>query len=314
MVGQDGGQSIPLDDGRSLFLFSDTLLAPPPSPLPSHRGWFLGNCAAIGAATTQTLPLAMAELSYITDASGRPRELLPLTIVERAAGLRLWPEHGLCLDDKVIFFYLAIRQYESGTWGFAEVGTGLATLDLSTGHCVRWMDGNEWRPWPSLPPDCHCGVQLMRLDAVVYIFCSRPRGLHSEAFLARVPVAEMTQPRCYEFFRGEGPVWTQNFAEARPLTQCSSEYSVAFNQHLGCYLMTYVEAHTKQLCLRTAPEPWGPYSEALGVGIVLHHSSAQLVSLGFQHPQFDVDAGRTIFISYSQPHFTQNAMIELTFV
>ena len=88
---------------------------------------------------------------------------------------------------------------------------------------------------------------------------------------------------------------------------------MAYNGYLGCYVMTYIETHAKHLCLRTAPEPWGPYSDPVRAGVVPHHPEATLVSLGFQHPQFDVDGGRIIYISYSQPHFAQNAMIELCF-
>jgi uncharacterized protein with NAD-binding domain and iron-sulfur cluster len=120
------------------------------------------------------------------------------------------------------------------------------------------------------------------------------------------------QPEQYCFYAGEAG-WTRMMTAAKPLTQCSSEFSVAYNEHLGCYVMTYVEGHTKQLCLRTAPQPWGPYSDALRAGVVPHREEAKIVSLGFQHPQFDREGGRTIYISYSQPHFSQNAIIELTF-
>lgn len=313
LIGQDGGQSVALKDGRSLFLFSDTLLAPMQHSAVSNRGIFLGNCAALSSAEAKPLTAAMAALHYIQNEQNQPREILPGSDAERALGMRFWPEHGIQIGEAVFFFYLGIRQASPGTWGFVEVGNGLAKLDLRTGTCSRWMCDGDWRPWPMLPSDCHCGVQLLEQNGLVYIFCSRPAGLEHEAFLARVQSDALEEPEAYSFFAGKDR-WSQRLTEALPLTRCGSEFSVAYNRYLNCYVMTYVEAHLKQLCLRTAPEPWGPYSEPLRAGVVPHREEAKLVSLGFQHPQFDLNNGRTIFISYSQPHFAQNAMIELNFV
>ena len=312
LMGQDGGQSVPLKDGRSLFLFSDTLLAPLSYPDVRNRGRFLANSAALSERGADSLMAAMAELNYFSDSKDEPHEILTGDSVESALAVRFWPEHGIQRGEEVVFFYLGIQQAAAGTWGFIEVGSGIARLDLRTGTCSRWMREGDWRPWPALPVDTHCGVQLMENDGWLLVFCSRPAGLEYEAFLARVPMDAIDQPEQYCFYAGEAG-WTRMMTAAKPLTQCSSEFSVAYNEHLGCYVMTYVEGHTKQLCLRTAPQPWGPYSDALRAGVVPHREEAKIVSLGFQHPQFDREGGRTIYISYSQPHFSQNAIIELTF-
>lgn len=312
LMGQDGGQSIALKDGRSLFFFSDTLLAPLPFPDVRNRGQFLANCAALSEPSADTLMAAMAKLNYFSDTRNEPREILTGDSAESALAVRFWPEHGIQIGEEVVFFYLGIQQAAAGTWGFVEVGNGIARLDLQTGTCSRWMREGDWRPWPALPVDTHCGVQLMEKDGWLLVFCSRPAGLEYEAFLARVPMDAIDEPEQYHFYAGDAG-WTPTMTAAKPLTQCSSEFSVAYNAHLGCYLMTYIEGHTKQLCLRTAPHPWGPYSDALRAGVVPHQKEAKIVSLGFQHPQFDREGGRTIYISYSQPHFSQNAMIELTF-
>lgn len=312
LIGQDGGQSIALNDGRSLFLFSDTLLAPLSPAGAQSKGFFLSNCAAYSLASSAPLANAMGSLSYIMDDWDKPRELLHGSDAEQALGVRFWPEHGIQLGDEVIFFYVGIQQAEKGTWGFAETGNGLAKIKLQTGHCSRWLRDGDWRPWPQLPVDCHCGVQLLLKDDHILVFSSRPAGLEYEAFLARVSPDAIEEPESYSFYAGEAG-WTPVMTSAAPITRCGSEFSVAYNGYLGCYVMTYIETHAKQLCLRTSLQPWGPYSDPIRAGIVPHHPEATLVSLGFQHPQFDVDDGRVIYISYSQPHFAQNAMIELCF-
>jgi len=311
--GQDGGQSIPLEDGRSLFFFSDTLLAPvDDGPLPERgrTGWFLANCAAISAAMSEpgaSLPEAMAALTYFTDAAGRPREIIVPTIVERMGGFRFWPAHGMVRDGKVILFYIGIHQHQLGTWTFQEEGVGLAIFDPSTGDCRRIERNGDWRLWPELPALTHCGVQLLREHPLVYVFSS----IGGDAFLARVSESSLEDPGAYEFFAGGG--WTPHLLEARPIAQASSDYSVAFNSYLGCYLMAYVDSWSKTLMLRTAAAPHGPYAAPVAAGVVPHAAESGLVSLGFHHPQFDLDGGRTIYISYSQPHFTQNGLLRVTF-
>ena len=309
MAGQDGGQSIALGDGRSLFLFSDTLLAPVdggPRPQHGRTGWFLGNCAAIGAPTA-TLPAAMAALTYFTDGAGRPREIIEPNMIERMAGLRFWPAHCVLRGGEVVVFYIGIHQQEMGTWTFQEEGVGVAVFDPESGECRRVLRDGDWRLWPALPMLSHCGVQLIHEPPLVYVFAS----IGDDAFLARVNDADLEDPDAYEF-SADG-AWTRQLLEARPIARAAADYSVAFNRYLGCYLMAWVDSLSKVLNLRTAASPAGPWSEPVSAGVVPHNPESRFVALCFYHPQFDACNGQTVFLSYSQPHFTQNGMLRVTF-
>ena len=317
MAGQDGGQSIPLDRG-SLFVFSDTLIALAPKqkisslaiPLRREQAQFLGNCAAISLATD--LPGAMSSLHYFTDAQDRPREILLPTLAERLAGYRFWPQHGIAVGSRVYLFYLGILHHDqTDPWGFTEHGAGLAVLDTETGDCRRIWLNDDWRWWPALPSECHCGVQLLREADTVYIFSSRRGYPGYEAFLARVDQDRIEDPLGYEFFTGAG--WSREIFDSVPLTGCSSEYSVTFNAYLGRYLMVYADAMSKTLLLRTAPKPWGPFSKPVIAGGLPHQANENLVSVCFQHSQFSQDEGRTIVLSYSQPQFVQNTFVSISF-
>jgi len=317
MVGQDGGQSIPLDRG-SLFVFSDTLIALAPKqamsslaiPLRREQAQFLANCAAISHATGWSG--AMRSLRYFTDVQGRPREILVPTLAERIAGYRFWPQHGIAIGPRVYLFYLGILHHDqSDPWGFTEQGAGLAVLDTETGDCQRIWLNDDWRLWPSLPAECHCGVQLLREADTVYIFSSRLGYPGYEAFLARVDHKRIEDPAAYEFFTGTG--WGREIFDSVPLTECSAEYSVTFNAHLGRYVMLYADAMSKSLMLRTAPKPWGPFSQPVIVGRLPHQAHANLVSVCFQHSQFNEEEGRSIVLSYSLPRFVQNTFVSITF-
>ena len=102
-------------------------------------------------------------------------------------------------------------------------------------------------------------------------------------------------------------------ASASSLGECGSEYSVSYNHHLKQYLMVYVDSFNKTLWMRTADQRTGPFSTPLLIGRVPHESISELVFLAFEHPQFALDSGRQIMISYSQPYFILNALVEVAF-
>lgn len=321
MIGQDGGQSIPVDGG-TLFVFSDTLLAAlsphhPHSPVPPAftdvtrgRGVFLANSAGIAAPASLTE--AWANIRYFTGDDGFPREILPPLTRERAQRIRFWPEHGIFLDGKVYLYYLGIQTVDPNTiWGFRTLGTGLARLDPATGHAERvWLE-DDWRLWKSSGDNAHFGVQVVRQDDYLYVFGSVGVGIFTGARLARVRVPDITRIDRYEYLASTEPRWSPSLESACDLGFSGSEYSVSFNPHLKRYLMFYVDSLDKALRVRTAEHLWGPYSEPEKITGVPHESTSELVYLGLEHPDFSQDGGRTMFISYCQPRFTSNSLLSI---
>jgi hypothetical protein len=315
LVGQDGGQSIPLADGR-LFVFADTLLtaarplpgsAPRPVRRPPGRGHLsiLANTAA--RATGRDLGDALAGLDYYLDDGATPREILPSTAAERRRGLRFWPQHGLALDDHVVLFYLGVRAVSASTWGFVNEGTGVAELDPATGECRRLEPpGGGWTFWTSGTDDLQLGVQVLREGDLAYVFGSRREGLEVTARLARVEVDRLGRLGAYRYLASPAPTWSRQLADACALGPCGSQFSVSFNRHLGQYLMTYVDLLDGGLYLRAADSAWGPYSAPRRVGQVPRSEEAYL---GFEHAGFAREDGRRIFVSYCEPRFHQSSLV-----
>jgi len=316
VVGQDGGQSIDLG-GSALFVFSDTLVAFTAElekllaerRFTSDSARFRANCAAVSSAAA--LVPALADLAFFKDQNGWPREILAATPKERLFGERFWPGHGILIDDQLYLFYTGIRQIETlKTWGFQVTGSGLAILDPLTGDCRRLSFGQGWAIWTG---GTHFGVQVLREDDTVYVFGTRREGVFRSAILARVAPGDIAEPRAYQYLASPEPVWTGDVTAATPLTSCDSEYSVSFNPFLNRYLMTYVDGYEKALYIRTAPKPWGPYTERQLLGRLPHRDQSEMISLGFEHPKFSQEGGRTAVVSYCQPHFTQNSLVAVTF-
>jgi hypothetical protein len=323
LFGQDGGQSIDLGD-RTLFVFSDTLLAArtltrPPQHVPQvfredvgNQGVFLANCA--GVAPRGTVREAWASIDYYLDSLGFPREILAPTPRERAQEVRFWPEHGVQLHGAVYLYYLGVQTTDRTTiWGFRNAGSGLARLDPGTGLCTRLERYGDWRLWRHHGVDMHFGVQVLQEDGFCYVFGSVRHGLFSEAILARVRPEDIDSVEAYTYLKSHAPEWTASLDAACDLGPCAGDFSVSRNAYLDRYLMAYINPYDKMLTVRTAGQLWGPYSEPQPVVVVPHASSTELVYLGFEHPGFTTDGGQTVFLSYCQPHFTNNSLLALKF-
>ncbi len=227
--------------------------------------------------------------------------------------MRLWPAHGLASGGRVYLFYLGIEfTNPSSDWGFRNLGAGLAALDPATGEAVRVRRHGDWCLWRAHGDDFHFGVQVLREGDLAYVYSSLRHGYHSEAGVARVPVERIGEPAAYAFLAADGS-WTPRHAEAASLGPASNDYSVSWNAHLGRYLMTFVDPYAKVLNLRTAPHPWGPWGAPQPVAALPHRPGSELIFLGFEHPRFAADGGRTVFVTYCQPHFVQNTVLALTF-
>ena len=323
LFGQDGGQSIDLGD-RTLFVFSDTLLAARTVSRPHHQvplafrgevgsqGVFLANCA--GTAASTNLRDAWASIDYYFDPMGFPREILPATMRERAHEIRFWPEHGAYLNGCVYLYYLGIQTVDpTSIWGFRNVGSGLARFDPATGECERLLVRGGWRMWRPLGVDMHFGVQVVRDGEFCYVFGSVRHGLFSQAILARVRPDAIADLDAYTYLTSTEPEWSDSLDDACDLGPCAGDFSVSRNAHLGCYLMLYVNPYDKTLTMRTGEHVWGPYSEPQAIVAVPHAETTELVYLAFEHPRFTADGGKTVFVSYCQPHFTNNSLLALKF-
>jgi hypothetical protein len=341
LVGQDGGQSISLGE-ESLFVFADTLLAlerpakdgqrhrvpfffgaPPaagrPDPGQSDgRLYFLANCALVTTTgrgeTRPTLCQALAGGRYLGGDEGMPGEILAATAEERAEAIRFWPAHGIFTGGQVYLYYLGIRQGKPDSmWDFANAGVGLAVLDPATGACRRLRRNGEWRFWQPAGDDLHYGVQVLRQGDELFVFGSRRYGLELEAILGRVAIAQLDDPGAYRYFRPATGEWIGELSQAGGLGACGSDYSVSYNPYLGRYLMVYVDSFDKSLWQRTAEAIHGPYSRPRRIGRVPHQPTTDLVYLAFEHPQFAAGDGRRIAISYCQPYFVPNGVVEVCF-
>ena len=322
MVGQDGAFSIPLSDGTSLWYFGDTVVG---KRTPGDSLWYEGNVPIGGLDMSgkrgieympnncglilrdRTGAHGLRHFTYILNEQNRLRTLLPLEGDEHRDRDRIWCQHGIEIDGRLILSFIKVITFEEPRWpfpvGFEIIGSGLAVGSREDWNFTRITQGGDSVLWKAEQP--HFGVAFLLPhveDGFVYVYGSVARKENQFCHIARVPRAEITKPDAYRYF--DGTNWSESIDAAVPvLDGMPSEVSISWNAHLGAYLAVHSQLISGQIVGKTSSTPWGPWSKAT----LLWHAKPQypipepyipLIYAGKEHPCLSDQNGKVIYITY----------------
>src|SRR5262249_47326791 len=110
----------------------------------------------------------------------------------------------------------------------------------------------------------------------------------SSPSLAFVPVASVEDRDTWRFFAGVDsasgmPRWSAAETDAQPLFDhpCVGELSVTWNAYLGRWLMLYNCLDPFGIIMRSAEQPWGPWSDA---AVLFDRGYCHFIHFAFQPP------------------------------
>ncbi len=279
---RDGASSGALG-GKIVYTFGDTLFLSP----------------AVDGATSRSNTAAWAELATPTvvheplDANGLPAQLVPFTAQEKAYNDStkkgddrwvIWPGRIIARSggaSGILFFDLF--RIHPDHW--EAVGTGVA--ELAAGATVATRN-------PTLlfqAPEVGFIHAAFDKDGFVFLYgCAV--GL---CRLAKAPLEGATNRASYVFWNGSG--FSPSYSDAvASIPGSTAGFSVAWNPWLGQYVSFASSGIGKEVVMRVAPEPWGPWSDPT---TVTTFTKGNVYAAG-QHPALDADGGRTIRISAYQ--------------
>jgi hypothetical protein len=256
---------------------------------------------------------------YICDASGSPRTLLPLLPDEDPDWVRIWCLHGIALGGKLILWFIKVHMLAEGSFpvNFGIVGSGMALGDTTHFQFQRIVRNGSSILWEGGEPHFAAAALHDETAGFVYLYgaLQDPGGMQN-AHLARVRPSAIEDPGAYEYLRSPAPVWGKNPREAAPVfSGMPNELSVSFNAHLGSFLAVHSYLLSGDIVGRTAPDPWGPWSEP----VVLWHVEPvrarplpypPLVYAGKEHPELSREGGRVLYLTYVEfeeyfPHLVE---------
>lgn len=205
-LGADRTASVPLPDGRVLWLFSDTFLGrPAPDGSRPQTSPLIHNSAIVqqGRRLTETIT---------GGTPGRPDSLVPTGSGDEFA----WIGDASVTGASVQVLVNRYRRTGAGPLEHALLGTSLAVLDLPA------LTLSGVRPLP-LGDRVSWGSEVLTADGHTYVYGTEAAGQQKFAHLARVAGADLGG--AWEFWNGAG--WSAREAgSARLLSGVGTNYGV----------------------------------------------------------------------------------------
>ena len=170
-----------------------------------------------------------------------------------------WPDGVLALDDGSIAFYMVkVTRTSPFAWYISGVGLGRMAAGTTDGRREVETIWDEHSGFGSRVSGARSPVRVGD-DVVVF--------LHTDAggnYAARAPVARIGEAAAYSYWTGTA--WSPSAQDAQPLWTAPATgfpadngIQVSFDAASGRWLAV-VSASMASVEVRTAPQPWGPWS------------------------------------------------------
>lgn len=294
VVAQGGNYSLPLPDGRALWLLNNVWVG---ELKPGGEAAVWGIIDGAAALAPSTAPYAQAgALAHISDENAWPLPLLSGELKEYSQVRKFWPRGGLCLPGKCHVFYSIMNNYGPGPYDYFRVGQGVAASESPAGPYAKARAGARYSLWNDIEPAFGSAV-LADEDGWVYVYGRVLTGPGEyAAHLARVKPEGMAARENYAYFSaaGSSAAWTGDVSEASDLLPgMPDEFSVSYNEALGAYLAVYSDAGGSPAA-RLAPNPWGPWGEPAQL---LPCAKEDYCYGAKEQPGFAANGGRTVFVT-----------------
>jgi len=312
ILGRDGALST-LFQGYSVWLYGDTFLAKPDAQdrtLLSDSWSFTADLSAQGG---------LSGFMERLDSTGAPTMILPETPAEQAynqahnvnqceeqpCGARwaLWPSSIVVnpANNSALIFYMVVMA-QPGAFNFQGIGTSVATWQNIQQQPQRLalnppiVSGHRDLMFTENDPEF--GTAAFVRDGTLYVYGC---GILTNSFdigcrLAKVNPSSAQDRNAWTFFAGNGN-WSSNVSDAVPVFNGGG--SVSWNSYLQRYVAVYSQVFSRNVMIRTAPNPEGPWSREVVAFVAMQPSSGNVYD-AHAHSEYDLNGGQTIFVSYSR--------------
>jgi hypothetical protein len=203
------------------------------------------------------------------------------------------------------FAYYALYEPASGEpFGVRGVGFGAAMRDES----------GVFQPTPSLLWSADrpsYGSAVVATSDFVYVFGCRPaESLAEDCFVARAAVtSDLVSPASYAY--DANGAWSASPDDALPIARGGTSLSVKWNGRVSRYLMTYAPPLSREIRMRSALTPEGPWSaETTLARCDVASADPDAFCTGVhQHPEVKATSPRAIVVSYGVASFKVDATL-----
>jgi len=314
ILGRDGGYST-VFQGYSVWLYGDTFLAVPNAEdftLISDSWSYTKDLNAQGGITgfqerldsvgapTMILPETPDEQAYNTAHNGNRCQQQPC-----GARLALWPGSIVVVpvSGNALIFYSLVSALP-GNFNFQAVGNSVAT----------WQSIQDQPQRPTINPpivadhpdllfdqnEPNFGSAALIRGGTLYVYgCGTPtNGSDKGCRLGKVDPASVLDRSAWTFY-GDNGNWSSQIGDAISVFTGDNILSVAWNNYLQRYVAVYSAPLSQNVMMRTSPNPEGPWSDEIIAFTAMQPASGN-VHDAQAHPEYDVNGGQTIYVTYSR--------------
>lgn len=310
--GRDGGYS-GVFDGRSVWLFGDTVLEQADEHGQSwhHNSW----------SWTSDLDASdgIDGFQERVDMAGAPRPLFPLTPSEQSfndthfgsgcseepCGARWahWP--GAIVSDSVrtraLVFYSKVYA-EPGNFNFRAVGYSLAIWRDFEAEPERpefgTVPGHPTLLFSDVEPSF--GSAAVIVDQTLYVYGRKGSSVRKPIHIARVPLERALDRGSWRYFAGSTG-WVDDLDDSKSVFDGNDILSVFYSSHSATYIAVYSEPLSRDILLRSASCPEGPWSESTRLFRAMEpEGDSGWIYDALAHPEYTQGDDGAIYVTYSR--------------
>lgn len=299
--GADGAYSIPLPDGRSVWIFGDTLYGDK-RVVNGKDPRMVRNSIGISSCTN-----GKWNLEYVIrrDDQGQMQDFFHA----QHKSTWYWALDGFVYNDGLWVTLLCVRKSAAPKpegLDFETCGADLAKVSGLNGDPQKWKVG--YFPLVSDGVAAYPSATTVVSGGYVYLFALYEKGSRP-TLLTRIPLGGLGDPAKNLQYYAESGNWKQGFVPADAMTVMkpgASEMSVRYHPELKQWLAVFKspDLSSDEVLVRTAPQITGPWSQ----GKVIYH----IPEMKKGSPGYDKDT--LCYAGKEHPEFREPGSILFTYV
>ncbi|WP_433164550.1 DUF4185 domain-containing protein [Kribbella sp. CA-247076] len=246
------------------------------------------RCNLLFRSKDRNLADGMALDSAAEDRPGHAKQFLDCQKVDRVEHTVI-PTGGIAVGNRQYVQYMSVNYWgPAGSWftnysGFAYSDDNGETWTKDPK--ARWQNTKQWDNNFQM-------VALVRDKGYVYMI-GTPNGRFGNAHLARVPEKLVLSKSAWRYW--DGRTWSPRESAAVPIAIGPvSEVSVQWNEHVGKWLMMYLDESRASVVLRSSESLTGPWS---GEQVVVKGKDFPGLYGTYMHPW---SSGEDLYFTMSQ--------------
>jgi len=292
-TGGDGTYSIPLGNGKTMWLFGDTLIDDVlPSGAHTKDTIMINNSIAIQNGREPS------HIEFLTGGTDKN----PDSFFKPPDGHGWFWIHDALPDkdnNKVFVFLDQIEKHGEGVFGFRHCGTWIAEVDTGVDKITvknyekihHFQEPEEGKPAKAF------GASILIEKEWTYIYGTEDYEITKNLLLARIKSGSIPSETPWEFYTGTG--WSKNLSDCKPVfKEVGNELSVHKNIDGRYIITTQKNGSGSDIEIIFGSSPEGPWNPPLAVWHI-EESNDRIFSYNAKaHPELS-DTEKGLLISYN---------------